>query len=81
MLANTTFIAAICLIGFIALAYPISLFLGARRGREAGDFELWRRAGRRARNPWQSEDESLEALAKEVDKFRGPKAPDVDSPT
>ena len=47
------------------------LYVGLRRGDQAGQIELLRRAGKQAGKPWQAEDENLAELAEKVEKLRG----------
>ena len=48
------------------------LIFTLRRGRGSTHIRLWRQVGRRARNPWEKEDQDLKELSKRVEQFKEP---------
>jgi hypothetical protein len=46
------------------------IYLSLRRGNEVTTVDLMRKAARRARNPWQDEDEALQELSEIVAGLR-----------
>ena len=56
----------ICLTVFIVIGVNAALLVALRRGNEAGQIELLKRAASRARQPWKHEDEALKELSKRV---------------
>jgi hypothetical protein len=56
----------ICLTLFIVVGVNAALYVSLRRGNEAGQIELFRRAAQRAREPWKEEDEALQELSRRV---------------
>jgi hypothetical protein len=56
----------ICLALIIVIGVNAALFVALRRGNEAGQIELFRRAAQRAREPWKAEDEALKELSRRV---------------
>jgi hypothetical protein len=70
MPASGTLVLVLCIVGVLALGYPISLYLNARRGQGLGEIDLLRNAGRRARRPWGQEDDDLEELARRVEELK-----------
>jgi uncharacterized protein HemX len=56
----------ICLTLFIVVGVNAALYVALRRGNEAGQIELFRRAAQRAREPWKQEDEALRELSRRV---------------
>lgn len=67
---NPNILLVLCLTALIGLGVPAMLYAGLRRGGEAGQIELLRRASRQAGKPWQKEDESLVELGKQVEALR-----------
>jgi hypothetical protein len=63
-------ILVLCLTVLIGLGVPAMLYAGLRRGNQAGQIELLRRASRQVGKPWQKEDESLVELGKQVEALR-----------
>lgn len=60
----------ICLTVVIVVGVNGALLVALRRGREAGQIDLLRRAAHRARNPWQPEDENLRELSERVEALK-----------
>lgn len=60
----------LCILLVLGLGVPASLYLTARRGQGLEQIELLKRAAKRARNPWQAEDDRLDKLARKVDELR-----------
>jgi hypothetical protein len=60
----------ICLTIIIVLGINAAIYVSIRRGNEAGQVELFRRAAKTARSPWQVEDEALKELSTLVSKYR-----------
>ena len=80
---DTTRIVALCLIVGLVVGINLLLFAGFKRGSLVrglfGEVDMYRRAGNRARNPWQDEDDNLEELSTLVKKLKGEKEGDTDS--
>jgi hypothetical protein len=69
----------VCLTLIIVIGFNAALFVALRRGNEASQIELFKRAASRAREPWAQEDEALRELSKRVAELkRG--TPDEASP-
>jgi len=45
------------------ILFNVMIYLSARRGNEVTTINLMRKAARRARNPWQDEDDALQELS------------------
>lgn len=45
------------------ILFNVMIYLSARRGNEVTTIDLMRKAARRARNPWQDEDDALQELS------------------
>ena len=45
------------------ILFNLMIYLSARRGNEVTTINLMRKAARRARNPWQDEDDALQELS------------------
>jgi hypothetical protein len=60
----------ICLTLVIVVGVNAALYAALRRGNEASQFELFRRAARRARQPWKDEDDALQELSRRVAELR-----------
>lgn len=56
----------ICLTVFIVVGINAALLASLRRGNEASQVDLLRRAAGRARQPWAKEDEALQELSRRV---------------
>ncbi len=54
----------------IVIGVNALLYVGLRRGDDAGLIELSRKAFKRARNPWQDEDDALQELSNLVAKHK-----------
>jgi hypothetical protein len=59
-------IPVMCLALFIALGINAAIYAALRRGKEAGQIDLLRRAVGRARRPWGEEDDNLKELSQRV---------------
>lgn len=72
---ETSRIIALCLIVGLVVGLNILLFASFKRGSLIrglfGDIDMYRRAGSRARNPWQDEDDNLQELSTLVKKLQG----------
>lgn len=53
----------ICLTVGVVVLINIMIYLSLRRGNEVTTVDLFRKAARRARNPWQDEDDALQELS------------------
>jgi hypothetical protein len=60
----------ICLTVGVVVLINIMIYLSLRRGNEVTTVDLMRKAARRARNPWQDEDEALQELSEIVAGLR-----------
>jgi hypothetical protein len=56
----------ICLTVFIVVGINAALIVALRRGKEAGQIDLLRKAVGRARDPWAGENSSLKELSQRV---------------
>ena len=52
------------------ILFNVMIYLSARRGNEVTTIDLMRNAARRARNPWQDEDDALQELSDIVSGFK-----------
>ena len=72
---ETTRIVALCLIVGLVVGINLLLFASFKRGSLIkglfGDVDMYRRAGSRARNPWQDEDDNLQELSTLVKNLKG----------
>jgi predicted nucleotidyltransferase len=74
---DTTKIILVLCITLAAVAILNAAIIAAvRRGNEAGQIELFQRAARCSRQPWQTEDESLKELSKRVEDLKKKKLHD-----
>lgn len=60
----------VCLTLIIVIGLNAALFVALRRGNEASQIELFKRATSRARQPWAPEDEALRELSKRVAELK-----------
>jgi hypothetical protein len=68
---DTTKVILVVCITLVAVAIiNAAIFAAIRRGNEAGQIELFQRAVRRTRQPWQSEDDALQELSKRVEELK-----------
>jgi hypothetical protein len=65
----------VCLTALIVVGINATLFVMLRRGKEAGQVELLRRAAQRARRPWGQEEADLAELSRRVAELRGRSEP------
>lgn len=70
MLENTGLVLVLCLVLFIGLGFPISLFLAARRGEKIHEVDLYKKVAKGLRNPWKKEDDMLEELSKRIEELK-----------
>ena len=68
---DTSKILLVVCITLVAVAVlNAAIYAAFRRGNEAGQIELLKRAVRRSRQPWQTEDDALRELAKRVEELK-----------
>lgn len=68
---DTTKIVLVVCITLTAVAIINAALIAAfRRGNEAGQIELFKRAVHRARQPWQSEEDAMNELSKRVEELK-----------
>lgn len=60
----------ICLTIGAVILFNVIIYLSFRRGNEVTTIDLFRKAARQARNPWQDEDEALRELSEIVADLR-----------
>jgi hypothetical protein len=72
----TKIILVVCITMAAVAIVNAALIAAFRRGNEAGQIELLKRAVRRSRQPWQPEDDSLSELAKRVEELKRTKPHD-----
>jgi len=60
----------ICLTVGAVILFNVMIYLSVRRGDEVTTMNLMRKAARRARNPWQDEDDALQELSDIVSGFK-----------
>ena len=53
----------ICLTVGVVILINVMIYLSLRRGNEVTTVDLFRKAAKRARNPWQDEDDALRELS------------------
>ena len=63
-------VLVICLTVGAVILFNVMIYLSARRGNEVTTINLMRKAARRARNPWQDEDDALQELSDIVSGFK-----------
>ncbi len=89
---ETTELIILCLLAVFVVGLNVALIQAIRRSSRQGEIELFRKAARRARKPWESETASLEELARRVAPFKDQESaqapdagkapgPDPESPT
>ena len=62
---DRAFLVIILTVGAVIL-FNVIIYLSVRRGNEVTTIDLMRKAARRARNPWQDEDDALKELSEIV---------------
>jgi hypothetical protein len=68
---DTTKIVLVVCITLTAVAIINAALIAVfRRGNEAGQIELFKRAVHRARQPWQSEEDAMNELSKRVEELK-----------
>ena len=78
---ESTELIVLCLLAVFVVGLNVALIQAVRRGARQGEIELFRKAARRARKPWESEAANLEELSRLVAPFRDQskeKPPDAD---
>jgi hypothetical protein len=61
----------VCLALFIIIGVNAALYVSLSRDkRSTGQIEMLRKAARRARNPWETEDKALEELSRRVAELK-----------
>jgi hypothetical protein len=67
---DTGVLLAILIFMILVVGVNAALVLLARRNNMATGIRLWRKALRRARNPWEPENKDLEELSRLVDSLK-----------
>ncbi|HUV28403.1 MAG TPA: hypothetical protein VMW34_13660 [Anaerolineales bacterium] len=62
---DRAFLVIVLTVGAVIL-FNVIIYLSVRRGNEVTTIDLMRKAARRARNPWQDEDDALKELSEIV---------------
>lgn len=62
---DRAFLVIFLTLGAVIL-FNVIIYLSVRRGNEVNTIDLMRKAARRARNPWQDEDDALKELSEIV---------------
>lgn len=66
----------ICLTLLIVGGVNALIYVALRRGNEATQVDLLRRAAERARRPWKEEEDALEELSSRVARLKEGRSPD-----
>jgi hypothetical protein len=66
----TKIVLVVCITLAVVAMLNAAIFAALRRGNEAGQIELLKRAVRRSRQPWQTEDDALSELSKRVEELK-----------
>jgi hypothetical protein len=56
-------ILVVCLTVGAVILFNVMIYLSLRRGKGVNSVDMMRKAARRARNPWQDEEDALQELA------------------
>ena len=67
---TTKIILVVCITLAAVAIINAAIFAVLRRGNESGQIDLFQRAIRRSRQPWQSEDDALNELSKRVEELK-----------
>jgi hypothetical protein len=67
---TTKIVLVVCITLAVVAILNAAIFAALRRGNEAGQIDLFQRAVRRSRQPWQSEDDALHELSKRVQELK-----------
>jgi hypothetical protein len=67
---TTKIILVVCITLAAVAILNAAIFAALRRGNESGQIELFRRAVRRSRQPWQPEDDALNELSRRVEELK-----------
>jgi hypothetical protein len=66
-------ILIVCVTLIIVIGINAAIFASTRRKRSVSTIELFRKAAKRARNPWKDEDAALSELSELVEKLKSDK--------
>jgi hypothetical protein len=69
----------VCITLIAVVAINVGIYLSVRRGDDVNAINMFRKAARRARDPWKDEDDALKELSNLVSNLRG-EIPMADSP-
>lgn len=53
----------VCITVFAVIAFNVGIYLSMRRGDDVNTITMFRKAARRARDPWKDEDDALKELS------------------
>ena len=67
---STKIILVVCITLAAVAILNAAIYAALRRGNESGQIELFKRAVRRSRQPWQSEDDALNELSRRVEELK-----------
>ena len=67
---TTKIILVVCITLAAVAIVNAAIFAALRRGNESGQIELFQRAVRRTRQPWQPEDDALQELSRRVEELK-----------
>ena len=67
---STKIILVVCITLAAVAILNAAIFAALHRGNEAGQIELLKRAVRRTRQPWQTEEDALNELSKRVEDLK-----------
>jgi len=62
----------VCVTLFIVIGINAAIYVSYSRKNTVGQIELFRRAAKRARDPWEPEDANLRELSRLVSELKGP---------
>jgi hypothetical protein len=60
----------VCITVFAVVAINVGIYLSVRRGDDVNTINMFRKAARRARDPWKDEDDALTELSNLVERFK-----------
>ena len=67
---TTKIILVVCITLAAVAIINAAIFAALRRGNEAGQIDLVKRAVQRSRQPWQPEDDALKELSRRVEELK-----------
>jgi hypothetical protein len=67
---ETKVIIALIIVIILVVGVNGFLILALRKGRDIQQIQLWQKAAKRARDPWQTENKDLEELSQLVSKLK-----------